>query len=374
MRVLVIANNDSGLFKFRNELLSKMIADGYSVYFTVPFGEQIGNLIEIGCQYIKLEFNRRGINPFADIIQMVQYIRIIKEIKPDVVLTYTVKPNVYGGIACQITKTPYIANVTGLGTALENGGIIQFITTTLYRLGLYKAKCVFFQNKDNLNLFLQRKIVQGKIRLIPGSGVNLEYHTAYMYPSGEEIQFLFIGRIMRDKGINELLTAIGVVHDEYPNIKLNIVGGYDEDFSAKIESAQENGYILYHGRQSDVRPFIRDSHCTVLPSYHEGTANVLLESAATARPVISTRVPGCQETFDDGVTGFGCEVRNAKSLAEAMIRFINLPYEQKAAMGLAGRRKMEREFDRNIVINAYMEEIKAICGVEQSEDKHESLV
>lgn len=363
MKVLILANNDAGLYKFRKELIEKL-CETHTVFIALPYGEFIESLKELGCKYIPFEFNRRGTNPIADISQIRKYIKIIKEIKPDVVLTYTIKPNVYGGIACQITKTHYITNITGLGTAIENGGILSYISTSLYRIGLLKASCVFFQNNENREVFLKKKLVHCKTRLIPGSGVNLIYHNLVPYPNDNEgIRFLFVGRIMKDKGIGELIEAMERIRKEYKQVTLDVVGWSDEDYSEILKAAQQRGDIRYHGSQTDVRPFYAQCHCTILPSYHEGTANVMLESSATGRPVITTRVSGCKETFTEDVTGLGCDVKDVESLIVAMKRFIALSHSQREKMGLLARKKMEAEYDRNMVVNAYQEEIEFISRV-----------
>lgn len=331
------------------------------MYVSCPGGEFTGQIKKLGCKFIPQEFNRRGTNPIADFKLLLDYIVLINTVKPDVVLTYTIKPNVYGGLACQLTRTPYIANVTGLGTSIENGGIMQLLTTTLYKVGLRKASCVFFQNSNNRKLFVDKKLVKRHNRLIPGSGVNLNTHTFEPYPTEENgLRFLFVGRIMKDKGIEELLAAMKIVHNEYPEASLDIVGGYDEDYSTALDKAAAEGYIRYHGRQDDMHRFYTDTHCVVLPSYHEGMANVLLEGASTGRPVIATDIPGCRETFNEGETGFGCKVKSAESLADAMKKFITLSHEEKAQMGLAGREKVKKEFDRSIIVRAYMNEINKI--------------
>lgn len=358
MRIAVLTNLDLGLYKFRKELLREL-CEHNEVYIILPQGEYIEKLEELGCRFVPLEFERRGKNPFADLKQIGGYKRTMRTIQPDVVLTYTIKPNIYGGIACRNVGIPYISNVTGLGTSIEGGGMISFIAMRLYRTGLKKAECVFFQNKANMDFFTNNKLVQGRIRLIPGSGVSLKDHVMESYPSSEEgIRFLFVGRIMRDKGIEELLNAIRVVRQDFENASVDIVGGSDEDYSEELKSAVENGSIHYHGLQFEMHSFYKECHCVVLPSYHEGMANVLLEASSTGRPVIATRVPGCRETFEEGITGFGCEPRSTSSLAEAMRKFLALSHEQREAMGRAAREKMEREFDRKIVVDAYLEEIE----------------
>ncbi len=360
MCIVILANADIGLYKFRKELVEQLCRDN-EVVIALPNGDYIEKLKSLGCSFVPFDFSRRGTNPVADLGQVKRYIRLLKNLKPDVVLTYTIKPNVYGGIACQVMKVPYIANITGLGTTIENGGLLSFISTTLYRIGLKRANCVFFQNRENQKLFLDKGIVKRKTRLIPGSGVNLETHNIEPYPADKEgIRFLFVGRIMKDKGIEELLSAIEAIHRIRSDVILNIVGWSDEDYTKALKEAEGLGAVRFYGLQSDVHPFYKNCHCAVLPSYHEGTANVLLEASSTGRPVIATRIPGCQETFDEGVTGFGCEMKSADSLSQAMHKFLTLSQTEREQMGLAAREKMEREYDRRIVISAYMEEIKSI--------------
>lgn len=361
MRILFLANNDVGLYRFRQELLAELLKD-HEVFIALPDGEFIPKLQEMGCQYIPFEFNRHGLNPLADLWQIHRYRKLLRQLRPQVVLTYTIKPNVYGGIACQKEHIPYIANVTGLGTAIENGGVLAGLSLALYRRGLKGATKIFFQNSANWQFFLDQQVVcLANTQLLSGSGVNLEAFVTQPYPpEAKGIRFLFVGRIMRDKGIGELLQAIIRLHSTNPQITLDIVGGYDESaWVERVHEAAAAGAVCYHGQQSDVRPFYQNCHCVVLPSYHEGMANVLLEASATARPVIATRVPGCQETFDEGVSGFGCEAKNSDSLLSAMQKFLSLSHEQRAAMGNAARTKVAREFDRRMVVREYLAAIEA---------------
>lgn len=365
MKILVLANFGMGLYNFRKELLEELIKQDNEVYISLPDDEYVPKLEKIGCKFIDTHLERRGTNPLTDFKLLLDYVGIIKRIKPDVVLTYTIKPNVYGGIACAITKTPFITNITGLGTSVENKGLIQKITLMLYKLGLRKASCVFFQNQTNRKFFEDNRIFKSKTMLIPGSGVNLKQHKFEEYPmSDEKVRFLFIGRIMKAKGIEELFEAAKLVKENYPNVQFDLIGGTEENYNEKLDELERLDLIKYHGQQDDVHSFIRKSHATILPSYHEGLANVLLESASSGRPVLASRVPGCAETYDDGLTGFGFEVMNVDSLVDAIIKFINLPYDEKREMGIAGRRKMENEFDRKIVINAYFQEINLITNKE----------
>lgn len=365
MKILILANFGMGLYKFRKELLEKLISENHEVYISLPNDEYVPKLEVLGCKFVDTKLNRRGTNPITDLELLLDYVKLIKQIKPDVVLTYTIKPNIYGGIACRITKIKYIANITGLGTAVENPGFIQKITLILYKLGLKKASCIFFQNINNQKFFQDRKISQTNTRLVPGSGVNLEEYTLQKYPEKHKaITFLFIGRIMKAKGIEELLEAAKIVKASYPTVQFDLIGPIEEDYTQKIEELDKEGIVRYYGQQDDVKTYINSSHATILPSYHEGIANVLLESAASGRPILASNVPGCMETFDEGFTGFGYEVRNVESLVNAIIRFIKLPYEKQVEMGINSRKKIENEYDRNLVINAYLDEINRITTKE----------
>jgi glycosyltransferase involved in cell wall biosynthesis len=363
MKILVLANFGMGLYNFRKELLEELINQNNEVYISLPNDEYLPKLKSLGCKFIETHLDRRGTNPIKDLKLLLYYINLMKRIKPDVVLTYTIKPNVYGGLACRITKTPYITNITGLGTSVENKGLIQKITLMLYKAGLKKASCLFFQNETNLKFFIDQKIIKNKTRLVPGSGVNLKEHIFEEYPEKDQNNtFLFIGRVMKSKGIEELLQAIKIIKEKFPKTQFDLVGHCEEDYHQQLVEFNKLGFINYHSQQDDVHSFIMKSHATILPSYHEGTANVLLESASSGRPVLASRVPGCKETFDEDVSGFGFDVRSVDSLVEAIVKFINLPYEQKRAMGMAGRKKMENEYDRKIVINAYVDEINKLKG------------
>lgn len=360
-KILILANNDVGLYKFRKELIEELLKV-YKVYISLPYGEFVPELVKLGCEFVDTQISRRGTNPITDFRLILKYRNIIKHIKPDVVLTYTIKPNVYGGLVCKILGTPYISNITGLGTSIENKGLVRKIALLLYKIGLSSASAIFFQNTENKQYFIENKIVnEDKIILIPGSGVNLDYHKFEEYPEDDgRLRILFIGRIMKDKGIEELFKAASIVKKSYPNVEFHLIGSKEEDYSDQMDQLIRKEIIYYHGRQNDVRPFIRNSHVIINPSYHEGMSNVLLEAASTGRPVLASKVPGCKETFDENVSGLGFEKKNIDSLVKAIIKFIELPYEKKKKMGVHGRKKVEKEFDRNIVINAYLKEISKI--------------
>ncbi len=360
MKVLILGNYDMGLYKFRRELLEELMKKKHEVYVSIPDGEYIQRIKDIGCKVILTEFNRRGMNPFAEQKLYITYCNIIKKIKPDKVLTYTVKPNIYGGLAARKYHVPQIANITGLGTVIENGGRKSNMILRLYQKGLSNAQVVFFQNQTNYDYFCnQRQIVKSRTIVIPGSGVNLTQHKLEPYPvNNGELVFLVIGRIMRDKGIDELLYAAERIKKEYPWVIFKLIGSYDEGYQHKVNEAENKGFIEFLGQQDDVHSFIKNSHATISASYHEGMSNVLQETAAAGRPVIATDVPGSIETFEPYISGIPFKSHDADDLVRALKEFIELPYEKKAEMGIAGRKHVEKVFDRQIVVDKYLEEIE----------------
>ena len=359
-KVMVFCNSLVGLMSFRKELLSTLVQDGNEVIVVAPEHEYSKDLKEMNVTFIPIEMELRGTNPIKDLKIIKDFKRIVKEVKPNIVLTYTIKPNAYGGYVCGKLNIPYVCNVTGLGTSVEQPGLLQKITLFLYKMGLKKAQCVFFQNKDNLEFMLKHKVVKGKYRLIPGSGVNLRHHTLLKYPNDKIIRFLFISRILYEKGIDEYLEVAKYIKSKYDNTEFHILGACDDNnYLVKLKELEQDGIIIYHGQVKDVREFHKISNCTIHPSFYpEGMSNVLLESCAAGRPIITTNRPGCKEIVEDGVNGYMIECKDTEALKEKVERFINLTNKEKEQMGMNGRKKVENEFDRNIVINAYLEEIK----------------
>lgn len=362
MVILILTNKYSGLYSFRKEVVKAIRDLGHEVVISVPFEGKNTYFEDIGCKLYNTTFNRKGINPIKDLGLMFFYIKLIKLIRPDVVLSYTIKPNLYGGMACQLCRIPQIANVTGLGSAVENSGWLQKITILLYKIGLRRARTIFFQNKGNYSFCQKRNMVKNNGKLIPGSGVNLLHFTFQPYPLQEEpMRFVFISRLMREKGIEEYLAAARVIKNRFPLSEFHILGSCEENYADRIEKMQNDGIIIYHGRQSDVRPFYSMCHCTVHPSFYpEGLSNVLLESCATGRPIITTNRPGCGEIVENDVNGFVVKERDVDDLVCKIEKFMALPYGQKQEMGMAARRKVEKEFDRKIVVDAYLKELSQI--------------
>lgn len=356
-KVLILANNDVGIYKFRKELVEELLKK-YEVYISLPYGSFIDTLCEMGCKFINTDIDRRGKNPFSDIKLYNKYKKIIKEIKPDVILTYTIKPNIYGALASK-GKIKVLSNITGLGSAVENPGIVQKITLTLYKLASKNMTTVFFQNEENKQFFINNNINVKNSILIPGSGVNLNYYTPLEYPNEDTIEFVFISRVMREKGIDQYLDAAKYITSKYPNTRFHICGFCEEEYEGILSDLQDKNIIKYHGLVEDVREVLKNVHCTVHPTYYpEGMSNVLLESCASARPIITTNRSGCKEIVDDDVNGFIVNQKDSNDLVNKIRQFIELSYEDKKQMGVNARKKVEKEFDRNIVIRKYMEEIK----------------
>lgn len=362
-KILILANSASGLYDFRNELLLRLLQEGFEVHVSLPDEEKVPELATEGCKVYHTPLDRRGMNPLRDIGLMRAYNRLIKTVCPDVVLTYTIKPNIYGNLCCRFHHIPYIANITGLGSAFENGGMIQKLVVFLYRMALKQASCIFFQNDKNREIFEQFGIRGRKARLVSGSGVNLDRHRFEEYPAKEEpVKFLYVGRIMKEKGMDELLYAAKAIRQEYPDVMFEMVGYYEDDYKELVEQYEQEGIVHLVGYQKIMHPFYKSAWAVLMPSYHEGMSNVILEAGATGRPVLASDIPGCREGFDEAVTGFGFPARDKEALLDTLRKFLALPYEAKVQMGHHARMKMEREFDRQQVVSAYLEEINQIIS------------
>lgn len=350
MKVMILANNDVGLYQFRRELIEELLKQ-HEVIISLPYGDFVKSLENIGCKFIDTPVDRRGMNPIKDLRLFFTYWKILKQEKPDLVITYTIKPNVYGGCACRFMKIPYAINITGLGTAFESSRMLRKIVTVMNKVGCKKAKVVFFENEGNRQIFIQEKIVEeSQTCRLSGAGVNLEKYQIALYPGGEKIKFLFMGRIMKEKGIDELFEAMRHLVSDGINCELDLLGFYEENYKEKIEKYEAEGWLHYYGYQKDVRPYIEESHCFVLPSWHEGMANTNLECAAMGRPVITSNIHGCLEAVEDGVSGYLCEKKNADDLYQVMKKFVMLTCDVRKAMGLAGRKRMEEVFDKKKVV------------------------
>jgi len=369
-KIIISANSAWNVVNFRKGIVLELINHGFEVVVVSPKDEYVDKLCDLGCQHININVDNKGINPINDLYLTFQYLKIFYQVDPNVILTYTVKPNIYGSLAAYILSIPIVNNISGLGTAFIRGGLLGRIVNFLYKISLRKSECVFFQNHDDENLFLKKNLVtKGQVSVLPGSGVNLEYYqptkSNIVNKDQDEFVFLLIARLIWDKGIQEYVDAARFVKKYNPKARFQILGFLDVDnqtavLHSDVDTWVEEGIIQYLGKTDDVRPFINSSDCVVLPSYREGTPKILLEAAAMGKPIIATNVEGCKDVVDDGVNGYLCNVRDANDLSKKMKIMINIASKDVEIMGLMGRQKMEREFDEKIVINKYISAVGKI--------------
>lgn len=355
-KVLMLINDTTYAYNLRAAILRRLISEGYEVVIVGQLLKHQEKLKKIGCRLIGVETGRHGTNPIDDFKLMLQYRKILKIEKPDVVLTYNIKPNVYGGLVSKQLSIKYIPNVTGLGTPVEQPGKLQKLTIQLYKMGISGASCVFFQNEDNRQFFIDHRMLKtnAKAIVLPGSGVDLQSHPYMEYPQSEETHFLFAARVMKEKGIDLYLNAARKYASE--KVIFDICGACDDEKYLKILKNEKA--VVYHGEQKDMVPFYRECSCFLYPSYYpEGMSNVLLEAAASGRPVVAANRPGCKETVENNKTGYIVPVNNEQAVLDVVETFLKLSVEERKIMGMNGREKVEKEFDREIVVDAYMKEI-----------------
>lgn len=356
-KILFLSNHFITLFSFRKELIQKLVEEGHDVYLSLP-EDQDDYFANLGCHIILTDVDRRGVNPKNDLKLIFFYKKMIPEVNPDIVFSYTIKPNIYGTLATN-GKYKQICNITGTGGTFLEDNLVAKICKILYRISIRKCYKVLFQNTGDRDFFIKNGLVKNNYEMLPGSGCNLKEHKFEPMPEDDIIRFIFIGRVMKLKGIDEYLEAAKAIKNKYKNIEFLIAGWNEEEEYKKIVAEyQEQGIVNYIGFRSDIDRWIKKCNCTVLPSHGgEGVPNVLLESAASGRVCIGSRINGTMNVIDDGVTGYLFETGNADSLIEKMETFIKLDPAEKAAMGKAGREKVEREFDRKMVIRKYCDEV-----------------
>lgn len=359
MKILVMANYDVGLYRFRKELLEELLGGGNEVVISLPDGEYIPALKEMGCRFIDTPVDRRGINPLTDIKLFFKYIKMLKAEKPDMVITYTIKPNVYGAAACRLLGIPYSVNITGLGTALQGDGLLKKLILAMYGFSLKKAKNVFFENQSNRDALVSFGVVpEGADYVNPGAGVNIEDFVPLAYPEREQVRFLFVGRLMKEKGVDELLYAAEKLKGELGDaVAFDVVGFYEDDEKERVEEFIRKGIVDFHGFQRDVVPFYKNASAVVLPSWHEGMSNVILEAGASARPVITNDIPGCRESVTDGVSGLLCKAGDGDDLLEKLGAMAKMTAAQRAEMGRQARLNIESGFDKKIVVKKTAERL-----------------
>lgn len=360
LHVLATVNAAWNIWNFRRPVIAALLAEGHSVTVLAPADETVPHLEQMGCRFFALQMDRQGLDPLRDFALARQLRSAFRQHRPDVILSYTIKNNIYGALAAGPLGIPFIPNVSGLGTAFLSGGALQLIAGRLYRSAFKKLPVIFFQNGEDRDLFMARRLVQeGQAHVLPGSGIDLAHFSAAAYPSpGKAPTFLMIARLLRDKGVHEFVEAARLVKARHPAARFQLLGAVDAQNRTAVDRTAVEGWershgIEYLGTCDDVRPHIEQAHCIVLPSYREGAPRTLIEAAAMARPLIASDVPGCRSVVDHGSNGFLCKVRCGASLAEACLRFLDLPRGGQIALGQAGREKMQREFDQSHVVAAY---------------------
>lgn len=352
-KILIITNHSYMLYRFRLELIKKL-SENHEVILSMPFVGHEEDFQKMGLRCVETKLERRGMNPIKDFSLIKEYNRQLKEVQPDLVITFSIKPNVYAGWLCGREGIPYVTVIQGLGSAFDRP-FLSRVAALLYRVALRKALVVFFENETNARFFVEKNLVSfAKIKVLPGAGVNLKMYEYKEYPKNKPFRFAYIGRIMREKGISELFEACERLRNKGYKFVLDLVGFYEDefrdDYKAEVDRQVIKGYADDHGFKEDPRPYYEMADCIVMPSYHEGMSNVVLEAAAMGRPVITTDIPGCMEAVDNKVNGFLVKPRDADSLTEAMEIILKMSRKQRETMGIRGREKMEAIFDKEKVV------------------------
>lgn len=350
-------------------LIKKFLEEGHEVHAIAPNDPFSSKITEAGCIYHPIKMDSRGANPIKDSALIIELLLIYKKVKPDIILHFTIKPNIYGSIAAAILNIPVVNNVCGLGTAFLKKNMVSYVAELLYKISFRTPQKIYFQNAHDKELFIQRNLIKKEVAdLVPGSGLNLDYFSPVPFKRNQEFSFLMISRLIYDKGIVEYVEAIRLLRAEGVNAKFKLMGAVDEKHQRGIKveiinSWIEEGIIEYLGTTDDVRSFIADADCIVLPSYREGTSRTLLEAAGSAKPIIATDVPGCNNIVENGFNGLLCNLKDARDLADKMKEMYlkeDMVIEQ---LGRNGRTKVEKEFGENLVINSYLNTVNELSAL-----------
>ncbi len=367
MKIAIVLNTSWNIYNFRLGLVRSLINGGHEIIAVAPYDDYSSKLKEIGCKYEKVTMDSRGANPIKDSGLLIELFRIYRRIKPDLILHFTIKPNIYGTLAAKLLGIPTINNVCGLGTVFLNKGLVSFIARMMYKIAFRFPAKVLFQNDQDKKLFIDEKLIAEDIaELIPGSGINLSKFVPATLPQNKEFIFLIISRLIHDKGVFEYIEAIKILKKKGIKARFQILGAIDEEHKrgipAKIINSWINdGLIEYLGRVPDVRNYIKNADCIVLPSYREGTPRTLLEAAGMARPIVTTNVAGCNNVVKDNYNGFLCSLKDVDDLADKMLKMYNLSIKERQAFGKNGRELVEGSYDENVVINKYQELVNYVA-------------
>ena len=365
-KIAVSTNVAWNIYNFRYNLIKELKKEGYEIVL-ISTPDKYTEILKKEFEFYPIYIDSKSTNPIKESLIYRSFYKALKETKPDILLTFTIKPNIYGTLAAKKLGIKTINNISGLGSLFLGGSISTKIGKLLYKKALSKTDKVFFQNRDDLELFLKENLVsKEKCDILPGSGVNLEKFKPVKIEKKDNIfRFLLIARMLWDKGIGEYVEAAKILKQKYKNVEFLLLGAIGVDNPTaipkeKIKEWEEKGLVRYLGTTDNVGQEIAKADCVVLPSYYrEGVPRVLLEAAAMEKPIITTNNVGCKETVDNGINGFLCEVKNPKDLADKMEKMLNLSEKERIKMGKAGRKKMEREFDEKIIIRKYLQLIKS---------------
>lgn len=366
MKVAIVLNTSWNIYNFRMNFVKALLASGYEVHTIAPHDQYTHYLEEAGCIHHDVYMDSRGANPIKDTALTFELWNIYRKLRPDIILHYTIKPNVYGTLAAAMLKIPCVNNVCGLGTVFLKDNLVSAIAIGLYKLAFRFPKKVFFQNSDDLKLFLKRKLVPAHAAdLIPGSGIDLTKFTPMEFKRNESFTFLLISRLITDKGIMEYIEAVKSLRKKGINARFQLLGAKDPKHQRGIqlpviENWIKTNTVEYLGTTDDVRQFIEKADCIVLPSYREGTPRTLLEAASSCKPIIATDVPGCHHVVENNVNGLLCELKNPEDLASKMEIMTSMETSVLRKFGENGRKKIEVEFDEKLVISKYLNEIASL--------------
>ena len=367
MKIGLIVNTAWNVFNFRQGLIQALIYEGHEVIVIAPMDTFASKLETLGVKFLPLDMDNHGINPFRDFILLQGYWRLMRREKLNLILAYTIKPNIYASLAARCLKIPIVNNISGLGTVFIKNTFVTFVVKTLYKIAMAKSLHVFFQNQEDCFLFQQLNLVSlEKTSVLPGSGINIESFSPVVTSndfSASSLRFLMISRLVIEKGVNEFAEAARLIKERYPNVVFQLLGPVELHNPSRIKHSllnkwTQNDILQYLGRAQDVRPYIEAAHCIVLPSYREGLPRVLLEAGAMERPVIASNVPGCRDVVVDEITGFLCEAGSGRALARCMEKFLKLSPDEHLSMGRAGRKRVQTKFDEKIVINSYLDVVR----------------
>lgn len=367
-KVMIVLNTAWNLFNFRAGLIRALVAEGYDVVAVAPNDEYALRLAELGCRFVALPMDNKGTNPALDLLLFLRFLKLLRHECPDVYLGYTIKPNIYGSLAAHFSHISVVNNIAGLGTTFIRDNWLTRLVRSLYKTALSRSHHVFFQNDEDKRMFVEQGLVdRDKVSRLPGSGINLDTFSCEPMPllENRSFRFLLVARLLWDKGVGEYVEAARLVQLKFPEARFQLLGFLDVKNKTAVSSAQmdewvNEGVVEYLGVADDVKPYLIAADCVVLPSYREGVPRSLLEAAAMGRPIVTTDAVGCRDAVEHGVNGLLCRVADAGDLAEKLSQMIAMSDPDRARMGLAGRRKMELEFDERIVIDRYLQVIKKL--------------